>query len=109
MDESLNKIGKVMTWVTVGVIGLVTTLVAVALIFKPQITTNMPWEMTFKQPILWVVCTLGAVAMLPLWTMAFFMMDTDRVRFDGKRQRNKRPMDFVDIMIEDRDRYKKRF
>ena len=109
MDEALNKIGKVMAWATVGAIGLVTTAVAIALIFKPQITSNTPWYTTFEHPNLWVVCSLGLAAMLPLWAMAFCMMDTDRVRLvDGKR-RHKEPMDFVDIMLEDRDRREKRF
>jgi cytosine/uracil/thiamine/allantoin permease len=107
MDETLNKFGKMMGWLTVVVVATATTVLAVWLIQHPQIGQATPWAGVFKHP--GFILAAAGVAILPWWVMAVTAMDAQRMRESRRDAALKGPADWLSVMLTDRRSREKRW
>ncbi len=100
MDQMLSKLGKLMAWGSVAAIGVVTTGLAIWLIREPQITEGTQWAGLIRHP--GVIIAAAAITILPWWAMVFCALDADHQR--SSQSDRKGPVDWLNVMLADRNR-----
>lgn len=106
MDDSRSQLGRVLAWMTVLVVGVATTVLALWLIRNPQVGEATPWANILKHP--GIILTAAVVAVLPWWVMAVTAIDADRNRANRRDAMAKGPADWLSVMLADRRRRDRR-